>query len=219
VDGILLVGSTQQLRDQDILELCRRSVPVVLVERRLTRGRLPTVALDNRQGGRMAMKHLLACGAKAPGVIAGPRDNAVSRERLAGAEEACRAAGIDLREDRIMTGDWRPDSGAACARELAARGCDAVFAANDMMGVGAVAALQEQGRRVPEDVCVMGYDDIPLARFCRPALTSVRQPAERMGRAAALLALHVLGRLESPPSLPSIAPELVCRESTTRSTA
>jgi DNA-binding LacI/PurR family transcriptional regulator len=143
---------------------------------------------DNAGGARAAVAHLIAAGRRRIAHVAGPRDMAVGIERLAGYRTALAAAGrSDGAAELVVHGDFSEASGAAATAELLARvpDLDAIFAASDLMALGAVRALRQAGRAVPADVGVVGFDDSALAVQVDPPLTTVHQPVEAMGRAMA----------------------------------
>jgi LacI family transcriptional regulator len=214
VDAILLAGATRPLSDEDIRTLAGERIPVVLVERRMEGDSIPSVAVDNRAGGRIAVAHLIATGRRRIALISGPADNAMSADRVAGACEAASDAGVPIQPSRIVAGDWGLESGRKTMELLLPSSPDAVFAANDMMAIGAMSALADVGVRTPEDVAVIGYDDTPLAGFCRPPLSSVRQAPDIIGSAAVQLVLGTLGRSTAQPALAPLQPVLVVRKST-----
>ncbi len=190
--------------------------PIVFVDEQLPGMDAAFVGSDNRTGARDAARHVLALGHRRLGIIAGPAGLWTAAERLAGYTEALGEAGLDTANVPIVEGDYRIDSGHAAAAVLL-RGRrrhrpTALLVANDLMAIGACRFAVEAGLRVPGDVSVVGYDDIPLAALVTPALTTVRQPAAEMGRwAAKLLFDRIAGRpIEPMPSLPA---ELVVRES------
>jgi DNA-binding LacI/PurR family transcriptional regulator len=148
------------------------------------------VDVDNVAGARKAVDYLRSRGARAIATVAGPQDMEVGRARLAGYRAA--APGREL----IAYGDFTEDGGRAAMRTLLERapGLDAVFAASDLMAGGALRALREAGRRVPEDVLLIGFEDAPVARQTEPPLTTVHQPVEKMGRRMAeLLIARIAG--------------------------
>jgi DNA-binding LacI/PurR family transcriptional regulator len=154
------------------------------------------VDVDNEGGARGAVQYLLRRGRRAVGVIAGPQDMGVGVARLAGYRAAVMATG--LRDDAalIAYGDFSESSGAAAMRDLLRRrpNIEAVFASSDLMAVGAMRVLRETGRRIPEDVAVVGFDDSAIARQTFPPLTTVHQPVEAMGREMAnLLVARIRG--------------------------
>jgi DNA-binding LacI/PurR family transcriptional regulator len=191
VDGVLLIYCRS--RHPLIATLPAAGVPVTLVGRPLQPSTLSYVDADNRGGARKAVEHLLAGGRKLIATIAGPPDVAPGVDRLAGYRDALEAAGVPI--GPIAYGDYtRPAGIHAMCRLLDHRpNIDAVFAASDLMAVGALHALRQTGRRVPDDVAVIGFDDLPLAAYTQPPLTTVRQPVEEMG---AVAARHLLSLME-----------------------
>jgi DNA-binding LacI/PurR family transcriptional regulator len=181
VDGALLVS----LHDKDPLpaRIAAAGIPMVLVGRPPRGTAASYVDVDNRGGARSAVEHLIAGGRETIATIAGPADMAPGVDRLAGYREALADGGRRLDERLIRRGDFTQGSGAtAMAALLRARPeLDAVFAASDLMAAGALSVLAEAGRRVPDDVAVVGFDDSPVSATTNPPLTSVRQPIEEMG--------------------------------------
>lgn len=160
------------------------------------------VDADNVGGGRLAAEHLLAAGRRRIATITGPQDMAVGRDRLAGFESALAAAGCP--QGLRASGDFSQDSGRDAMSVLLQRfpDVDGVFAANDLMALGALEALREAGRRVPQDVAVVGFDDIAASRRSDPPLTTVAQPIEEMGQLMArLLLARVRGEEPAEPSV------------------
>jgi DNA-binding LacI/PurR family transcriptional regulator len=175
----------------------------------------PAVGVDQESGARLATRHLLDLGHRTVHHVAGPVDSQEARGRTAGWRAELLAAGAPVPE--IVRGDWTPSSGYAAGRTLAARiraGEDitAVFLANDQMALGLLAALHEEGLVVPDDLSVVGFDDLPEAPYFTPPLTTVRQDFAELGRRGVQL---VLARLagETPHADPVPAP-LVVRAST-----
>jgi DNA-binding LacI/PurR family transcriptional regulator len=209
VEGIVVIAG-----HDEALEVARsRSArtPFVIVEGDLSRARR-TVGVDNLAGARIATRHLLDLGHTEVAHVTGPMDWAESRARAEGWRAEMVAAG--LRPLEPVPGDWSAESGYRAGLHLASdTGVTAVFAANDQMAIGVLRALHEAGRRVPEDVSVVGFDDVPEAEFLIPPLTTVRQDFERIGRQAiAMLTDVISGETDQVPSL--IDPVLVVRAST-----
>ena len=145
------------------------------------------MAVDQREGARLATEHLLALGHTTVHHLAGPAEWQEAELRVEGWRDALDAAGARGRAP--PRGDWSPRSGYEAGRSLLELGdLTAVFVANDQMALGLIRLLHEHGRRVPEDVSIVGFDDIPEAEFFLPPLTTVRQEFNEMGR----LALHCL---------------------------
>ena len=213
VDGLLLLSLHGD--DPLPLELERVGVPVVLAGRPSRERGLHYVDADNRRGGALAAEHLLAAGRRRIATIAGPQDMSAGVDRLEGFYEGLRAAGRRPSKRLTALGGFTEDSGCAAMQALLRRepGVDAVFAASDLMAVGALAALRQAGRRVPDDVALVGFDDVPLARHVHPALTTVRQPLEEIGRQMARMLLARV-RGEAARARRVVLPtELVVRES------
>jgi DNA-binding LacI/PurR family transcriptional regulator len=210
VDGVILIAPLVST-DVDRLPL-PPTVPVVAVEGSPD-ARTAAVLLDQAGGARAATDHLLSLGHKGVWHVSGPRDWYDSRGREAGWREALSAAGIEA--PPLLIGDWGPESGYEAGRVLAGvADATAVFVANDTMALGLLRALQEGGRRVPEDVSVVGFDDVPVAAFTYPPLTTVRQEFFEIGRQGIHLLLdQVEGRTLVDPR-PRIDAPLVVRQST-----
>ncbi len=153
------------------------------------------VDVDNRGGARTAVEHLIDGGRHVIATIAGPQDMTPGIDRLGGYRDALAGADREADPGLEVIGDFTQESGVlAMERLLAARpDIDAVFAASDLMAAGAISALAAAGRRVPDDVAVVGFDDSPVATTVRPALTSVRQPIEEMGHEMARLLIDAVG--------------------------
>jgi DNA-binding LacI/PurR family transcriptional regulator len=202
VDGVLLLS----LHDADPLPtvLEERGLPTVLggrPARMLRPGAKPAyfVDVDNAGGARQAVEYLLHRGRHQVATIAGPQDMAVGVTRLAGYREAMAARGEAVEPDLVEYGDFSEASGAAAMCRLLDRrpGLDAVFVASDLMAAGAIRALRERGRRIPDDVAVVGFEDSSIARQTEPPLTTVHQPVEEMGREMVRLLVSRINKNES----------------------
>lgn len=191
------------------------SVPVVLLNCASPRGDVPSINIDNRGGAQAMVAHLLSLGRKRVAFIAGPQQNHDAVERLAGYREALAAAGL-AHTAREVPGDFTELGGYRAVSALLDSGDppDAVFAGNDSMAVGALSALREAGLRVPEDVGVAGFDDIPIARYLSPPLTSVHVPISELGtRALDALLRGVRGETEAEARQELVATQLKIRRS------
>ncbi|MEU8299409.1 LacI family DNA-binding transcriptional regulator [Micromonospora sp. NPDC048909] len=209
VDGVLFAS----LHGADPLPgtLARLGIPVVCSGRPLGDVPVPYVDVDHVGGVTAAVRHLIDTGRRRIATIAGPQDMVAGIERLTGYRQAMAAAGLP---ERVATGDFTRESGAAAMRELLAADpdLDAVFAASDLMAHAALRTLREAGRRVPQDVAVIGFDDIETAAYTEPPLTTVRQPIQEIGRQMTrqLLRLAAGGTIEPAMMLPT---ELILRDS------
>lgn len=213
VDGVLLLS----LHDDDELpeRIRAAGLPVVIGGR--PRGDLPVgfVDVDNVQGARLAVEHLLERGRRRIATIAGPDDMVAGSSRHEGYADALASAGLELDPDLVVRGDFGQDSGEQGMRILLERApdLDAVFCANDLMAAGALRALLDAGRRVPEDVAVVGFEDAPIAASTTPALTTVHQSPEEMGRAMVEVLLDQAADPEQGPSARMLSTHLVVRAS------
>jgi LacI family transcriptional regulator len=175
--------------------LASARVPVVTVDYPERRARYPTVATDNYLGGLAAVRHLLSLGHRRIAFLAGDERLVSARERARAYQNGLSEAGLPRQPELIDRGDFTEEGGHAATRALLRRRrkFTAVFAANDYSAFGAIRALAEAGLRVPEDVSVVGFDDMPPAAHAHPPLTTVRQPMADMGQMAVRLLLDALG--------------------------
>jgi LacI family transcriptional regulator len=204
-DGLLVVEPEGTL--DYIAGLHARGLPVVLIDDRAHRPLFPSVATTNRTGGHAAGAHLLELGRRQPLVITGLNRFGCTHERLDGFAEAYANAGLPLDPALVVEGDFTFDCGQLAVKRTIEAGLsfDAIFAHNDLSAAGAIQAVREAGRRVPKDVAVVGFDDLPLAATTEPPLTSVRQPLREMGETAArMLLAHFDGA--ALPQSPTIIP-------------
>jgi DNA-binding LacI/PurR family transcriptional regulator len=186
-------------------------VPVVAVEAGPEDG-LAVAAVDQYEGARLATQHLLDLGHETVRHIAGPADWLEAQRRIDGWRDTLGAAGAKTRPP--LRGDWSPLSGYTVGRRLAEDpAVTAVFVANDQMALGLLRALHEQGRDVPGDVSVVGFDDIPEAEFFTPPLTTVRQDFNEMGRRSLLLLLDQITAGKRSQTRVTVPPELIQRAS------
>ena len=213
VDGVLLVSVHEDDPLPDLLE--QLDMPAVLNGRRSDLESVSYVDADNVGGARAAVTHLIARGRRQVATITGPLDMYVARCRLDGYRQAVEQSGLATGEELVAAGDFTEEGGRRAMRELLARrpDVDGVFAASDVMAAGARAVLREAGRVVPDDVALVGFEDSAIARHMDPALTSVRQPTEEMGRTMARVLLEEIAERASVRRHVVLATELVQRES------
>ncbi|GAA0810140.1 LacI family DNA-binding transcriptional regulator [Spirilliplanes yamanashiensis] len=214
-DGLLVIEPEGTLDTIRTLHL--RGLPVVLIDDRAHEPiALPSVGTTNEAGAAEAARHLLGLGRLRPLVVSGPERFGCTDQRLHGFADVYAAAGHPISGDRVVVGDFTLGCGRDAVAAAVAAGVefDAVFAHNDLSAAGAMQAALDAGRRVPHDVAVVGFDDIPLAAHTQPPLTTVRQPLREMGEVAArTLLAHFEG---TPlPGTPTIIPStLTIRGST-----
>lgn len=213
--GVILVLSGLDVSQRR--QLAARSIPVVVVD---TAGEpptdVPTVGSANWNGGLAATRHLISLGHRRIAVIAGPADVMCSRARIDGYRTALEEAGIPMDPALVRHGDFFVGGGFTHGSDLL--GLDdpptAIFAGSDLQALGVLRAARERGLHVPEDLSVVGYDDLPVAAWIGPPLTTVRQPLQEMAATAARMVLDI-ARGEEPRNLRiDLATELVVREST-----
>ncbi len=193
LDGVVVASA--RMDDPLIARLLEDGVPFVMVGRHPDE-RVHYVDTDNVAAARMAVEHLIRQGHRRIGTITGPLNMTSGEDRLAGYRQALEAYQLPVDDGLIVEGDFTEAGGMAAARRMLSFSVTAIFAANDIMAVGALKVLREMDSRVPQDVALVGFDDVPLAAAVEPALTTVRQPIERMGSMAADLLLNML---ENPP--------------------
>jgi len=215
-DGVMLLSlhGSHELPDR----LRRHGVPLVIGGRPATEGCV-YVDVDNRGGASRAVDHLVAIGRRRIATIAGPQDMAAGSDRLAGYRTRISAAGLPSDDSLVEISDFSLGGGRAAMERLLARrpALDAVFVASDLMAVGAVTALTSAGRRIPDDVAVVGFDDSQLALTTEPNLSSVQQPIAEMGREIVRLLLEEIESPGGPPRHVMLGTRLVVRGSSTAS--
>lgn len=211
VDGLIVLDG--RLADS-ALRACARTLPLVVTGRRLKAANLYSLQFDNFEGARLATAHLLEQGHQRIAFIAGDTAHPDALERERGYRAALEAAGLSFDAALVAPGLFHEEGGLAATERLleSRQRFTAVFAANDQMAVGARLALHRHGLRVPQDVSIVGFDDLLASRHSLPPLTTVHQPAYEMGQLAAQAMLQMLEGQRPTASMP--APRLVLREST-----
>ncbi|MET9440426.1 LacI family DNA-binding transcriptional regulator [Streptomyces sp. NPDC006610] len=213
VDGVLLMSVRAEDRLPDML--ADAGLPTVLLGRRSVDERVTYVDADNVGGARAAVNHLVNGGRRAIAAITGPPEMYVAQCRLRGYHEALSQAGLDNGPSLVVEGDFTEASGKRAMATLLERHpeVDAVFVASDSMAAGALATLHAAGRRVPDDVALIGFDDFELAEQTDPPLTTVRQPLDEIGRTMVRLLLEEMDQPEVAWQHVILRTQLVVRES------
>lgn len=214
VDGVIV--SPSGAGAETLRGLLAAGVPVVQVDRRVAGLAADAVVCDNRAGVRAAVEHLVKLGHRRLGLLGGPRRLYTGRERARAFRAALREAGLPVEETWVLEGNFKVDGGYALAGRFleAATRPTAVFVANNLMTIGALLRFKEAGVRIPEDLAVVGFDDMDWAPVLTPPLTAVAQPSYELGRTAADLLLQRLGgQVAGRPRTVRLEPRLVVRES------
>ena len=210
VDGILVIAP-QETASRALLRL-PAGVPLVALEAGPA-DVVPVASIDQFAGAAAATQHLLDLGHRTVAHVAGPGDWLEAQAREAGWRDTLQAAGAPIPEP--MAGDWSPRSGYEIGQKLAAdKELTAIFVANDQMALGVLRALHEAGRRIPGDISVVGFDDVPEAPYFMPPLTTIRQDFDEMGRRGLKLLLETMEDPDGPPRHLEVDPELIVRAST-----
>jgi LacI family transcriptional regulator, galactose operon repressor len=214
VDGFIL--ATAIAGSPILAEAAEADVPVVLMNRTSQDYPFSSVSVDNEQGVRAAVGHLVSLGHTRIGHIAGPQDTSTGAARLRGFHAAMSAHKLEITGDQVVYASaYSLEEGARCGGELLAQGClTAVVAGNDMLAVGCYGAFDELDLRCPEDVSIIGFNDMPFIDRLRPPLSSVRFPHYQLGTEAATLLIERIETADSPLKILFLAPELVARGST-----
>jgi len=210
VDGIIVL--TGRLPDKALKE-CAKNLPVVVTGRSLKAPGLYSLNFDSFEGGRLATQHLLDLGHRRIVFITGVANHPDANERLRGYRVALEAAGVAYDSALVVAGDFHESSGLQAVDQLLAsqQSFTAIFAANDQMAFGASLGLHRHGLRVPQDVSLIGFDDLPMAMYALPPLSSIHESAFELGCLAATSMLQLLNGIEPKGQVP--APRLVARES------
>jgi LacI family transcriptional regulator len=211
VDAVIV--SSMLMNDSLVQALGDGDLPFMLVGRHPTDAHANYVDADNLGGARDAVTHLLRMGRTCVATITGPQNMIAGADRLAGYLAALRDRAVVSDPNLIVEGDFTEAGGYHAMQQLLARHPDAVFTASDMMAIGALRALREAGLRVPEDVAVVGFDDLPQAARAEPPLTTVRQPVYRLGIMAVDSLLDLIDHHDSSPRRIVLPTELVVRSS------
>lgn len=213
VDGVILPPNQES--DAAVLDLIDRGMPVVIIDRALQDADVDTVEVDNFGGALEAVTHLIERGHKRIAHISGPESISNSRSRRRGYKQALKDAGISVEPDYILEGDWKQKTGRAYASQLLELPTPptALFVSNNLMAVGALEAIHQKGLKVPNDIALIGFDDLPWAEALDPPLTVVRQPAYEVGQQAAEILLNRLNNPDAPIEKRRLKPQLVLRKS------
>jgi LacI family transcriptional regulator len=211
LDGVIIASSlTDDPLQQTLIEM---GLPFVLVGRHAANPDVSYVDVDNQNSAREAVAYLLRLGRRRMATITGPHHTIAGSDRRMGYEAALRERGQPVEAALIVEGDFTEMGGYMAAQRLAPLAPDAIFVASDTMALGALRALREAGRRVPDDVAVVGFDDLLIAAHADPPLTTIRQPIQRTGQVAAETLMEIIEARTTQPRRIILPTELVIRAS------
>ncbi|HAT30724.1 MAG TPA: LacI family transcriptional regulator [Janthinobacterium sp.] len=213
IDGLILVSSGS---DRELTRfLAGDQIPKVLVDREIAGVAADFIESDHELGGYLATRYLLELGHRAIACVSGPKDLLPSRDRVSGYLRALREGGVKFRMNLLVHSDFTSAGGYAAFQQLLAlrERPSAVFASNDLMAIGGICAASEAGVRIPAQLSVVGYDDIALAAYSNPPLTTIAQPKQEMGALTARVLVERIRRLDAPLRRELLRPALVVRKS------
>jgi LacI family transcriptional regulator len=211
IDGVIV--SAMQMDDPLIDRLYESGRPFITVGRHPTNQHISYVDVDNRSGAYQAVSYLLRSGRKRVGAVNGPEHSIASWDRYQGYQDALRERGVPLNPDLLVAGEFSDASGYHAMKCLLQNRPDAVFVASDAMALACMRAIYEVGLRIPDDIAIIGFDDIPAAAHSKPPLTTVRQPIQRTGSLAAEMLIDMIEHPDSRPRRVVLPTELVLRSS------
>jgi LacI family transcriptional regulator len=189
-DGVIV--SSSSINESIVEDLARSNLPFILIGRPPTHPELNYVDVENQRAASEAVNHLLRLGKRRIASIVGPQNTIVGIDRKAGYLEALHSRGVQPDPDLIVEGDFSEDSGFAAMHRLLPHKPEAVFAASDAMALGAMRACREAGMTIPDDIAVVGFDDMPFSARALPPLTTMRQPIQQIGSVAAETLIDII---------------------------
>ena len=213
IDGIILVSVG--IHKESLTLLADNDIPSVLVDREVSGSINDSVVVDNEAGGHQATEHLIELGHTRIGCIAGPSLLTPSAARVQGYRKALSKYNLVQDDALIIKGDFRAQTGFEATKDLLKidNPPTAIFACNDMMAVGGLHAVDEAGLSVPKDISIVGFDDIPLASFTLPPLTTIYQPSQEMGSLAAKMVMERIKKPNLPTRKEVLPTSLITRKS------
>jgi len=196
--------------------LSKARIPILTIDHPSSHGEFPSIAADSYGGARAAMAHLAELGHRRVAFVGGAPELQSAHERRRAYDDAVAVLGLSRDESLLLEGDYTLEGGRRAGERIlkSKRRPTAVFASNDLSAFGLMAVLQQNGLRVPEDISVVGFDDLPAAAQWHPALTTVRQPVDELGRAAVNTLLALISGLGAAATHVTLPTELVVRQST-----
>jgi DNA-binding LacI/PurR family transcriptional regulator len=210
-----LIISPVQEKSQALADAAQDGLPIVVIDRRMSKPKVDVVLADNQHGAYVAIRRFIELGHRRIGILNGPQHLTSGRERYAGFLQAMDEAGLPVDADLVKFGDYQLEKGYSLTRELL-EGVQlpiALFVANNLMTIGALNAIHELGYKIPSEVAVIGFDDLPWAMSLNPPLTTIAQPTLDIGVNAAELLLNRLANPQRPARTVVLETELIVRAS------
>jgi LacI family transcriptional regulator len=211
IDGVIV--SSMMMDDPLIDRLFESNRPFMTIGRHPTNEKINYVDVDNRAGAYQGVSYAFRTGHRRVGLIGGPHNTISGQDRYQGYLDALQERGLPLKTELVIEGEFSDASGYQAMKRLLPQRPDAVFVASDAMAFAAMRAIQEAGLRIPEDMAVIGFDDIPPAATSKPPLTTVRQPIMRTGQTAAEMLIDMIEHPNPQPRRVVLPTELVIRSS------
>jgi len=211
IDGVIVLAML--LDDPLIDRLSESNRPFMTIGRHPTNEKIDYVDVDNRSGAYQGVSYAIRAGHHRVALIGGPRNTISGQDRYQGYLDALREYGLPIMAELVIESDYSDAGGYQAMKRLLPLHPDAVFAASDAMALGAIRAIQEAGLSVPEDIAIVGFDDIPPAATSKPALTTVRQPIVQTGKIVAEMLIDMIEHPNAQPHRVVLPTELVIRSS------
>jgi len=213
VDGAIIISPT--IKDNEIITLAKTGLPIVVLDREITGDKLCNVLIDNENGASNAVNHLIAQGYRDIAFLSGPEEAYDNKKRFEGYLRTLKFNGIEFNEKMVLKGRFTENSGYDAVTtylETNKKPPSAIFSANDEMAIGAIFALRDKGFKVPEDVAVVGFDNLVVSSYITPALTTVKRPMYEMGLLSTHTLFNMLNGGEGNKSV-KLSTEIVIRDS------
>ncbi len=211
IDGLVIQSTSAD--DKVLSRVIEGSIPYVIAGRPLHHSNVTYIDVDNFSGAVMAVEHLIQLGRQRIATIMGPQDISPGLDRSLGYKQALAEHGIQIDKNLMAEGNFTEESGYQAAKQILPFKPDAIFAASDSMAIGAIQAIKEAGLSIPQDIAIVGYDDLAPARYANPQLTTIRQPVLRFGAAVFKILLEIIDGKTNEPQNTILDVELVIRES------
>lgn len=216
IDGIIFSGVAENRGEEEVIKkILESDIPLVLVDREIENLEINSAIIDNVKAGYIATKHLVELGHENIGIISGPLSLKIHRDRIKGYQKALAESGVPFNELLIKGTTYREERGYRTMKEflLLKRVPTAIFAFGDFLAIGVIRAIRDKGLKIPEDLAVVGFDDILISRFIDPPLTTVAQPKYQMGAIAIQMLIKMIKKEPLENSKVVLEPELIVRKS------